>query len=66
MPKVKTNKAARKRFKITKGGKVMSTSTLRRHLLTDRSKKHKRQGRGWRMVDKTDAHRVKAMLPYGH
>jgi large subunit ribosomal protein L35 len=64
MRKAKTNKAAKKRFRVTKKGKVLSQKTLRRHMLADRTTKKKRQKRGWHHVDETDAHRVKAMLPY--
>jgi len=64
MPKLKTNKAASKRFRITKNGKVLSTAALHRHLLTDRSSSKKRQSRGWRAVDKVDQKKVKALLPY--
>ncbi len=65
MPKVKTNKAAKKRFKISKKGKVRTTSTLRRHMMTDRSSKKKRQLRGWKTTEDADARRIKKMLPYG-
>lgn len=64
MPKLKTKKAAIKRFKITKNGKVMRTSSLRRHLLTDRSQKKKRQLRGWSVIAPADQERIKHMLPY--
>lgn len=64
MPKMKTNKAAKKRFRITKNKKVMSVSSFRRHLLTDRSSKKKRQLRGWRQVDASDRKRILMMLPY--
>ena len=65
MPKIKTNKAARNRFKITKKGKVLAASSFRRHLMTDRSSKRKRQSRHWKQaVDVTDIHRIKALLPY--
>lgn len=64
MPKIKTNKAVKKRFKITKTGKVMATSSFRRHLLTDRTSKRKRQSRHWRQVDPTDKKRIKLLLPY--
>ncbi len=64
MPKIKTKKAAKKRFRITKNKKVLMSKSFRRHLLTDRSAKKKRQLRGWKNVDKADAHRVKLMLPY--
>lgn len=62
--KMKTNKAVKKRFRITKNGKVLSTKTLRRHLLTDRSSKKKRQTRGWHTVDVTDRKRIQHLLPY--
>ena len=64
MPKLKTNKAVKKRFKITKGGKVLAPKTLRRHMLADRTTKKKRQQRGMHLVDKTDVKRVKDALPY--
>ncbi len=64
MPKMKTNKAVKKRFKITKTGKVLASSSFRRHLMTDRSSKKKRQSRRWREVDPTDTKRIKALLPY--
>ena len=64
MPKIKTKKAAKKRFRITKNGKIMCSKSFRRHLMTDRSSKKKRQMRGWHLVDKTDKKRVQQMLPY--
>ena len=62
--KIKTNKAAKKRFRITKNGKILSTISFHRHMMTDRSSKKKRQSRGWQQVDKTDRNRVKRLLPY--
>ncbi len=64
MPKLKTNKAARKRFKVTGKGKVLRTKTARRHLLTDKSSNDKRGLRGWQPVDKTDQKRFDTLLPY--
>lgn len=64
MPKIKTNKAMKKRFRITKNKKVLSTKSFRRHLLTDRSAKKKRQLRGWRLVDKADSKKILRGLPY--
>ena len=66
MPKMKTNKAVKKRFRITKNKKVLSRSSLRRHMMTDRSPKKKRQSRGWRNVDKSDKKRILMLLPYDH
>ncbi len=64
MPKIKTNKAVKKRFKITKKGKVLGPKSFRRHMMTDRSAKRKRQSRGWHEVDPTDKKRIRALLPY--
>lgn len=63
--KLKTNKAVKKRFKVTKNGKVLSSRTLRRHMLADRTTKKKRQQRGLHLVHETDVDRVKKALPYG-
>ena len=65
MPKLKTNKAVKKRFRVTRNGKVLGSSSLRRHLLTDRTSKHKRQNRKTRLIDGTDQLHIKKMLPYG-
>ena len=64
MPKLKTNKAAKKRFKITATGKVLMPKTSRRHLLTDKEPVDKRKLRRWAEVDKTDRKRIGPLLPY--
>ena len=64
MPKLKTNKAIKKRFKISKNGKVQGFPSLHRHMMTDRSSKKRRQSRKWRTLGKTDQRRLKAGLPY--
>ena len=64
MPKLKTNKAAKKRFKITAKGKVMATKTKRRHLLTDREPGQKRRVRGWVEIDIRDKKKIERLLPY--
>jgi large subunit ribosomal protein L35 len=63
--KLKTNKAFKKRFRVTKNGKVLACKTLRRHMLADRSTKKKRQARGMQVIDPSDVNRVKKSLPYG-
>ncbi len=65
MPKLKTKKAVRKRFKISAGGKVMKHQSFRRHLLGDKSTARKRRLRRPMEVDATDVKRVKRCLPYG-
>lgn len=64
MPKLKTRKAVKKRFKITATGKVLRPRTKRRHLLTDRPKGLKRRFKRYTLIDTTDADRVKKTLPY--
>ena len=65
MPKLKTNKAIKKRFKITKRKKVLSGRTKRRHLLGDRSASKKRQFRRKRTLNRVDQKAVLRALPYG-
>ena len=65
MPKLKTNRAAAKRFRKTaKGFKRYSAN--RRHNLGHKGRKVKRQARsgGSSLVDHTDVGRVETLLPY--
>lgn len=62
MPKMKTNAAARKRFKKTKNG-FKRKKAFRSHILTKKSSKRKRQLRGTFQVDKADEKSVKRLLP---
>ena len=64
MPKLKTKKAMKKRYRITKNGKVMANKTLRRHMLTDRSPKKKRQLRNKLRVEKMHVAAIKLNMPY--
>lgn len=64
MPKLKTRKAVAKRFRVTKNRKVLSSKSLRRHMLTDRSSKKKRKSRGVRHVDPSNKKQIQIMLPY--
>lgn len=62
MPKMKTNAAARKRFKKTKNG-FKRKKAFRSHILTKKTAKRKRQLRGTFAIDKADVKEVKALLP---
>lgn len=66
MPKIKTHSGAKKRFKLTKNGKVKRGHTRRRHLLNGHGKdtKLKRHLRKAGYVDKTNAANIRLMLPY--
>ncbi len=62
MPKVKTNSSAKKRFKVTATGKIMHQKSLKRHILTKKSKKRKRNLRLDGTVSKTHVDFVKRLL----
>ena len=66
MPKLKTHSGAKKRFKLTKNGKVIRSHTNMRHLLNGHGKtsKTKRHLRGTTVTDKTNVNQVKRLLPY--
>lgn len=65
MPKLKTKKSVRKRFKLTKKGGIKRAQANKSHLLTKKSRKRKRGLRHSAMVDTTMRANVKQMLPYG-
>lgn len=62
MPKLKTNRGAAKRFKRTGTGKLKRFSANRRHILTKKAQKRKRQLRGLHDVNPSDVKSVKRML----
>jgi len=64
MPKMKSNSGAKKRFKLTGTGRVKRNKAYRRHILTKKTTKQKRGLRKSALVDKTQEHQIKAMLPY--
>ena len=64
MPKLKTKKAAAKRFKITGTGKFKHSKANKGHILTKKSPKRKMKLRKAGMVDKTNELAVKQMMPY--
>jgi large subunit ribosomal protein L35 len=62
MPKVKTNSAAKKRFKLTGTGKLKRKHAFHSHILTKKSTKRKRVLASSTLVFKGDEHRIKLML----
>ena len=62
MVKKKTKKAAAKRFRVTRNGKVLYTKAGRRHLAGSKSTKRKRQLRTGAPLAKPDAKRIAAMI----
>ncbi len=64
MPKVKTNRAAAKRFKKTASGKVKFKHGYARHILAKKSAKRKRQMRKAQFASGADFRKLKYLLPY--
>ena len=65
MPKIKTNRAAAKRFKITGSGKIARNKAYSSHILTKKSTKRKRNLRKSGLVDSTNFKQVSRLIPYG-
>ncbi|MCR5417726.1 MAG: 50S ribosomal protein L35 [Lachnospiraceae bacterium] len=64
MPKVKTKRAAAKRFKLTGTGKLKRNKAYKRHILTKKSAKTKRNLRKATITDATNAKVMKKLTPY--
>ena len=62
--KMKTSRAAAKRFKVTGSGKLMRNKAYKRHILTKKSTKRKRNMRQDAVVDETNMKNMKKILPY--
>lgn len=63
--KMKTKSSAKKRFKITASGKIKVGKAYRRHLLTKKSRKTKRNLRRTGYINAVDYRNVIKLLPYG-
>ena len=64
MPKLKTKKAAAKRFKKTGSGKLKRMKAYKSHILTKKTTKRKRNLRKATMTDATNVKTMKKILPY--
>ena len=64
MPKMKTSRAAAKRFKVTGTGKLKRNTAYKRHILTKKTTKTKRNLRKATMTDETNVKNMKKILPY--
>ena len=65
MPKMKTHSGSKKRFSLTKNGKVRFKSTKTRHILTKKTPKVKRQRRAVQIMNEVDAKTVRKLLRGG-
>ena len=64
MPKMKTNRAAAKRFRATGTGKVRYKKSHANHILAKKSTKRKRRLRKSHLIDSTNMKEVRNLLPY--
>ena len=64
MPKMKTKSSAKKRFKVTATGKVMSAQAGKRHGMIKRTRKFIRDARGTTVLSEPDAKIIKGYMPY--
>lgn len=64
MPKMKTHRAAAKRFKVTGGGKITRHKAGASHLLGSKSPKRKRNLRKAGLVSNAEQKRIAKLIPY--
>jgi large subunit ribosomal protein L35 len=64
MPKLKTNRAAAKRFKKTGTGELKRMKAYKSHILTKKTSKRKRNLRKSALTDSTNIKNMKKILPY--
>ena len=64
MPKIKTHSGAKKRFKLTKSGKVVRAHAYKSHILTKKTTKRTRGLRQTTIADVTNTAKIKKMIPY--
>lgn len=64
MPKLRSHSGAKKRFSLTKSGKVKRAHAYKSHILTKKVAKRKRGLRQVAYADQTDVAAVRAMIPY--
>ncbi|MBW2336039.1 MAG: 50S ribosomal protein L35 [Deltaproteobacteria bacterium] len=65
MPKIKTNRAAAKRFKKTGTGKIVFRKSCGSHILTKKTTKRKRSLRKPQIIAKSDRKEIRRLLPNG-
>lgn len=64
MPKLKTRKAAAKRYKVTGNDNFLRRHAFKGHLLMKKSNRQKRKLSQNICVSQNDSHAIKLMLPY--
>jgi large subunit ribosomal protein L35 len=64
MPKLKTNKGAAKRFRLTSKGRVKRKKAYKSHILTKKAPKRKRALRKMALINKRDEKNIRRLIPY--
>ena len=64
MPKIKTHSGAKKRFQLSKSGKVIRAHANKSHILNKKTTKRKRGLRKTTVADKTNTAQIKRLIPY--
>lgn len=64
MPKIKSNRGAMKRFKVTGSGKIKRHKGFKSHLLSSKNKKRKRQLRQATTVAAVESKKIHKLIPY--
>lgn len=64
MPKMKTNRAAAKRFRVTGSGKIKRNKGFKSHLLSSKGKKRKRKLRRPSLVSAAETRNIRKLIPY--
>jgi large subunit ribosomal protein L35 len=64
MPKMKTNRGAAKRFRVTGTGKIVYSRSNSNHIMTKKTSKRKRTLRKSDVIDKSNKVMVKRLIPY--
>lgn len=64
MPKIKTNKGAAKRFKLTASGKIKRKKAYTSHILTKKSQTRKRNLRQAGLISDSDKSSISVLIPY--
>lgn len=64
MPKIKSNKGALKRFKVTATGKIKRSRGFKSHLLSSKGRKRKRRLRHAGLVSPVETKNIRKLIPY--
>jgi large subunit ribosomal protein L35 len=64
MPKIKSNRGAMKRFRVTGSGKIKRNKGFKGHLLSTKSKKRKRTLRQGALVSPVEQKNIRKLIPY--